>query len=434
MVAMFSLSLFVNNLNSELFDGFSRYAESYPFLRKLCPGYIQKSVTFVPRKPKNLNEQNMSLKCGIIGIANVGKSTLFNCMSNTKVETTSFAFTSNKSNIGIVDVPDPRLYNLENFQATDKIIPATVEIVDIPGLAKGANKGEGVGNQFLSDIRNTDALIHVLRCFDDENLPHIEGSVNPVRDIETINLELQVKDLESVEKKITRLEKLAKVGDKDAKKGIEVLQVYKDHLENFQNASTAPVSEADQKYIEDLFLLTVKPVLFVCNVDDASATTGNKYVDEVKQFLASEAEGTATGDTASTGPEVLVLAGKLEEEIAELDPEDRAEFLSDAGLTEPGVNKLVRSAYSMLNLMSFFTVGPKEIRAWTIKKGMTAPQAAGAIHSDLERGFIRAEVMKYDDFVTLGSEQACKVAGKLAVEGKNYVVGDGDILHIRFNV
>ncbi len=400
----------------------------------------------------------MSLKCGIIGIANVGKSTLFNCMSNTKVETTSFAFTSNKSNIGIVDVPDPRLYNLENFQETDKIIPATVEIVDIPGLAKGANKGEGVGNQFLSDIRNTDALIHVLRCFDDENLPHIEGSVDPVRDIETINLELQVKDLESVEKKITRLEKLAKVGDKDAKKGIEVLQVYKDHLENFQNASTAPVSASDQKYIDDLFLLTVKPVLYVCNVDDASATTGNQYVDAVKEYLQSEeggaaAEGAAaagkattgsatTGNTGSsndpattnTGPEVLVLAAKLEEEIAELDPEDREEFLSDAGLTEPGVNKLVRSAYSMLNLMSFFTVGPKEIRAWTIKRGMTAPQAAGAIHSDLERGFIRAEVMKYNDFVALGSEQACKVAGKLAVEGKNYVVGDGDILHIRFNV
>lgn len=364
----------------------------------------------------------MALKCGIIGIANVGKSTLFNCMSNTKVETTSFAFTSNKSNIGTVDVPDPRLYNLENFQETEKVIPATVEIVDIPGLARGANKGEGVGNQFLSDIRNTDALIHVLRCFDDENLPHIEGSVNPVRDIETINLELQVKDLESVEKKIQRLEKLAKVGDKDAKKGIEVLGIYKDHLENFRNASTAPVNESDKKYIEDLFLLTVKPVMFVCNVDDASATSGNQYVSEVKEFLKEE------------GSEVLVLAAKLEAEIAELDEEDRAEFLSDAGLEEPGVSKLIRSAYSMLNLMSFFTIGPKEIRAWTIKKGMTAPNAAGAIHSDLERGFIRAEVMKYADFIELGSEQACKEKGKLFVEGKNYVVGDGDILHIRFNV
>lgn len=364
----------------------------------------------------------MALKCGIIGIANVGKSTLFNCMSNTKVETSSFAFTSNKSNIGVVDVPDPRLYNLENFQPTEKIIPATVEIVDIPGLAKGANKGEGVGNQFLTDIRNTDALIHVLRCFDDENLPHIEGSVNPVRDIETINLELQVKDLESVEKKITRLEKLVKTGDKDAKKGIEVLQVYREHLENFQNASTAPVAASDRKYIEDMFLLTDKPVMYVCNVDDASATSGNKYVSDVKAFLKEE------------DPQILVLAGKLEAEISELDEEDRSEFLSDAGLDEPGVAKLVRLAYSMLNLQSFFTVGPKENRAWTIKKGMTAQQAAGAIHSDLERGFIRAEVMKYDDFVTLGSEHACKEAGKLGVEGKNYIVGDGDILHIRFNV
>ncbi len=364
----------------------------------------------------------MALKCGIIGIANVGKSTLFNCMSNTKVETTSFAFTSNKSNIGTVDVPDPRLYNLENFQATEKIIPATVEIVDIPGLAKGANKGEGVGNQFLSDIRNTDALIHVLRCFDDENLPHIEGSVDPVRDIETINLELQVKDLESVEKKIVRLEKLAKVGDKDARHGVEVLNIYKDHLENFENAATAPVADADKKYIDDLFLLTVKPIMYVCNVDDASAIDGNEYVTKVREFLAG------------TESEILVIAAKLEAEISELDPDDRTEFLSDAGLDEPGVNKLIRSAYSMLNLMSFFTVGPKEIRAWTIRRGMTAPQAAGVIHSDLERGFIRAEVMKYNDFITLGSENACKVAGKLAVEGKNYVVQDGDILHIRFNV
>lgn len=364
----------------------------------------------------------MALKCGIIGIANVGKSTLFNCMSNTKVETTSFAFTSNKSNIGIVDVPDPRLTNLENFQSTEKIIPATVEIVDIPGLTKGANRGEGVGNQFLSDIRNTDALIHVLRCFDDENLPHIEGSVNPVRDIETINLELQVKDLESVEKKIERLNKLAKVGDKDAKKGVEILTMYKDHLENFQNASTLDISENDKKYIEDLFLLTAKPVMFICNVDDASATNGNDYVSQVKEYLKDGKD------------EILIIAAKLEAEISELDEEDRKEFLADAGLEEPGVGKLIRSAYSMLNLMSFFTIGPKENRAWTIRKGMTAPQAAGVIHSDLERGFIRAEVMKYNDFIELGSEHACKQAGKLAIEGKNYIVGDGDILHIRFNV
>ncbi len=364
----------------------------------------------------------MALQCGIIGIANVGKSTLFNCMSSTKVETSSFAFTSNKSNIGVVDVPDPRLYRLEEFQATEKTIPATVGIVDIPGLAKGANKGEGVGNQFLADIRSSDALIHVLRCFDDEELSHIEGSVDPVRDIETINLELQVKDLESVEKKIIRLGKLMKTGDKDAKRGVEVLETYRDTLENFQNASSAAVAENDTKYIDDLSLLTVKPVLFVCNVEDEAAVNGNEYVKKVKDFLKDE------------NAEILVLAARLEADIAELDKGDRKDFLEDAGLEEPGVGKLVRSAYSLLNLMSFFTVGPKENRAWTIRKGMTAPKAAGVIHSDLERGFIRAEVIKYDDFVSLGSENACKEAGKLGVEGKNYVVGDGDILHIRFNV
>ncbi len=365
----------------------------------------------------------MALKCGIIGVANVGKSTLFNCMSNTKVETSSFAFTSSKSNIGIVNVPDPRLYNLENFQPTEKIIPATVEIVDIPGLTKGANQGEGVGNKFLSDIRNTDALIQVIRCFDDEQLPHIDGSVNPVRDIETINLELQVKDLESVEKKMERLAKIAKTGDKDARRGIEVLEQYKAHLEDFQNARSLEMSDSDRKHIEDLFLLTSKPVMFVCNVEDEAAIPGNAYVDQVKEYLAGEEA------------EILVLAARLESEIAELeDVEDRKEFLADAGLEEPGVSKLIRLAYSMLNLVSFFTVGPKENRAWTIHKGALAPEAAGSIHSDLQRGFIRAEVMKYEDFITLGSEQACKDKGKLSVEGKNYVVKEADILHIRFNV
>ena len=365
----------------------------------------------------------MALQCGIIGVANVGKSTLFNCMSETKVETTSFAFTSSSSNVGIINVPDPRLYNLENFQKTEKIIPATVEIVDIPGLTRGANKGEGVGNKFLSDIRNTDALIHVLRCFDDDNLPHIDGSVDPVRDIETINLELQVKDLESVEKKIERFQKLVKTGDKDARQGIEVLQKVKERLENFENARDMELPEQEQKYIDDLFLLTIKPVLYVCNVDDDSAVTGNHYVEKVKDLLKDQEA------------DILVLAARLESEISELeDEDDRKEFLADAGLEEPGVNKLIRSAYALLDLMSFFTVGPKEIRAWTIRKGMTAPQAAGVIHSDLERGFIRAEVMKYTDFISLGSEQACKEKGKLHVEGKNYVVKDADILHIRFNV
>ncbi len=365
----------------------------------------------------------MGLQCGIIGITNVGKTTLFNCISNTKGETTSFAFSTNKSNVGIVTVPDARLYELEKYQATERIVPATVEIVDIPGLTRGANQGEGVGNKFLADIRNTDALIHVLRCFDDENLAHVDGSVDPVRDIETIDLELQIKDLESVEKKIQRLEKLVKVGDKEAKNGLDTLLKVKAHLENFSNIRDMNLTEPEIKHISDLFLLTVKPVLYVCNVDEASAIGGNAYVEKVKQALAGKAN------------EVLITAAKLEAEIAELDnADDRKAFLEDAGLTEPGVNKLVRMAYDLLNLQSFFTVGPKEIRAWTIKKGMSAPQAAGVIHSDLERGFIRAEVMKYKDFIELGSEHECKLKGKLYVEGKNYIVEDGDILHIRFNV
>ncbi|MCD4832237.1 MAG: redox-regulated ATPase YchF [Bacteroidales bacterium] len=365
----------------------------------------------------------MSLQCGIIGITNVGKSTLFNCMSNAKVETTNFAFSTNKSNIGIVNVPDNRLSELEKLQPTEKLIPATVEIVDIPGLTKGANQGEGVGNKFLGDIRNTDALIHVLRCFDDENLSHVDGSIDPVRDIETIDFELQIKDLESVEKKIQRYEKLVKIGDKDAKHGVEVLNGFKGHLESMQNVRDYQISDTDKKHIDDIFLLTAKPVIYVCNVDDTSAISGNAYVDKVKEALKNR------------NAEILVIAGKLEAEIADLeDVEDRNEFLADAGLTEPGVNRLICGAYSSLNLMSFFTVGPKEIRAWTIKKGMNAPQAAGAIHSDLERGFIRAEVMKYDDFVTIGSETKVKEAGKFHVEGKNYIVDDGDILHIRFNV
>jgi GTP-binding protein YchF len=365
----------------------------------------------------------MALQCGIIGITNIGKTTIFNCISNTKVETNAFAFSATKSNIGVVQVPDRRLYELEKHQVTDRIVHTTVEIVDIPGLARGANKGEGVGNKFLADIRNTDALIHVLRCFDDESLPHIDGSIDPVRDLETVDLELQVKDLESVEKKIQRLEKLIKSGDKDAKHGIDVLSRFKDHFEGFNNARTMPLKDEEKKYIDDLFLLTMKPVIFVCNVDEKSALTGNSYVERVKKFLKGK------------DAEILIIAGKTEAEIAELEnEEDRKAFLKDAGLDEPGVDKLVRAAYRMLNLQTFFTVGPMEIRAWTIKKGMTAPLAAGVIHSDLERGFIRAEVMKYDDFIVLGSEHACKEAGKFFIEGKNYIVEDGDIIHIRFNV
>jgi hypothetical protein len=364
----------------------------------------------------------MSLQCGIIGIANVGKSTIFNCMSATKAEASGFSF-SNKTNLSIINVPDSRLYELEKYQPTERIVHTTVEIVDIPGLTKSSGRSDKGANQFLSEIRNCDALIHVLRCFDDENLAHVDGSVNPIRDIETVNLELQIKDLESVEKKIQRLEKVLKSGDKDAKKGIEVLTVYKDHLESFQNASTAPVNDDDKRFIADLFLLSTKQIIYVCNVDEASAVNGNKYVEQVKNFLKNEKT------------EILVIAGAMEADIAELETaEDRMAFLKDVGLQEPGVDKLIRAAYSLLNLETFFTVGPKEIRAWTIKQGATAPQAAGVIHSDLERGFIRAEVMKYKDFVTLGSEHACKEKGKLSIEGKNYIVHDGDILHIRFNV
>jgi len=365
----------------------------------------------------------MALQCGILGITNVGKTTIFNCISNTKGETNAFAFSATKSNIGLVQVPDPRLYELEKHQVTDRIVNTTVEIVDIPGLTRGSNKGEGVGNKFLGDIRNTDALIHVLRCFDNDALPHIDGSVDPVRDMDTIDFELQVKDMESVEKKLQRLEKLVRAGDKDAKHGIEVLIKYRNHIGNFNNARSLNVKPEEKKHVDDLFLLTMKPVMYVCNVDEKSAITGNKYVESVKEALKGR------------NAEILVIAGAVEAEIAELESvEDRLAFLKDAGLEEPGVDKMVRAAYKMLNLQTFFTVGPMEIRAWTIKKEMTAPQAAGVIHSDLERGFIRAEVMKYHDFITLGSEHACKEAGKFYIEGKTYVVEDGDILHIRFNV
>ncbi len=365
----------------------------------------------------------MALQCGIIGITNVGKTTIFNCISNTRGETNAFAFSATKSNIGVIQVPDPRLYELEKHQVTEKIVHTTMEIVDIPGLARGSNKGEGVGNKFLGDIRNTDALIHVLRCFDDDALPHVDGSVDPVRDLETVDFELQVKDLESVEKKLQRLEKLVRAGDKDAKQGIEVLTGYRDHIGNFNNARTLEIRNEDKKHVDDLFLLTMKPVMFVCNVDGKSAVAGNKYVDSVLEHLKGK------------DAEIIIIAGAVEAEIAELESrDDRLAFLQDAGLDEPGVDKMVRAAYKMLNLQTFFTVGPKEIRAWTIKKGMNAPQASGVIHSDLERGFIRAEVMKYRDFIKLGSEHACKEAGKFNIEGKNYVVDDGDILHIRFNV
>lgn len=365
----------------------------------------------------------MALNCGIIGITNTGKTTIFNCMSNTKAEASSFAFSATKSNIGMVEVPDLRLNELNKYVNSSRIIPATVEIVDLPGLAKGASQGEGVGNKFLADIQQMDALIHVLRCFEDPQLPHIEGSIDPVRDMEIVDFELQVRDLDLVERKIQRVEKLLKVGDKDAKKVMEALLVYKNHLENFGNARSVPLDEEDRKHVQELQLLTAKPMMFVCNVNESAAGSGNNYTEAVAKALEGK------------NAEMLIIAGKLEAEISELEEEeDRAAFLVDAGLTEPGVNKLVRSAYKMLNLQSFFTAGPKELRAWTIKQGTSAPQAAGVIHSDLERGFIRAEVIKYEDYITYKSEQAVKDAGKFKVEGKNYIVEDGDLLHIRFNV
>ena len=365
----------------------------------------------------------MGLKCGIVGLTNSGKTTMFNCISNTKAAVTDFAYSTNNSNIGVCPVPDERLANIDTFIKADKLIYATLDVVDIPGLAKGASQGEGIGNSFLADVRLCDALIHVLRCFDNENLPHVEGSVDPVRDIEIVDFELQVKDLEQINKKMLKVEKAMKAGEKTAKHDYEVLQKYKAHLENFQNVRTMEATPEEKAVVSDMMLLTEKPMMFVCNVNDDDAVNGNAYVDSVREYLKDK------------DAEMLVIAAKIEAEIAELESaEDRAEFLRDAGLNEPGVNKVIHAAYKMLNLISFFTVGGKENRAWTIRKGMLAPQAAGVIHSDLERGFIRAEVIKYADLVQLGSELKCKEAGKLAVEGKNYEVQDGDILHIRFNV
>ncbi len=356
----------------------------------------------------------MALNCGIIGLSNTGKTTIFNCISNTKAE---IGFAS-KSNIGMCEVIDERLKLIDDISHSKRIVPATVEIVDLPGLSKG---GQGVGNKLLAEVQTMDALIHVLRCFEDPNIPHSENSIDPVRDMELVDLELQVRDLDLVTRKMQRVEKLLKNGEKDNKRCYEVLAVYKEVLENMGNARDAKVDEEDRKYVQDLQLLTAKPLIFVCNVDDASATTGNKYSDAVKAALKK-------------GQDMLVIAGKLEAEIAELDADDRLMFMEDAGLKEPGVNKLVRTAYHTLNLHSFFTTGPDETRAWTIHVGDTAPVAAGAIHSDLQRGFIRAEVMSTDDFLKYGSEAAVKEAGKFRIEGKTYVVQDGDILNIRFNV
>jgi GTP-binding protein YchF len=366
----------------------------------------------------------MALNCGIVGLPNVGKTTLFNCVSKTKAETSNFAFSASKSNVGMVNVPDERLFEIAKLIKPANTVPATVNLVDLPGLAKGASQGEGVGNSFLADVQKSSALIHVIRCFDDPLLPHVEGSIDPVRDKEVIDLELQVRDLDLIERKILRCEKLVKAGDKDAKTAITFLNRIKENLENFTNVRDVEMTEQEEEmFLQDLFLLTIKPVIYVCNVDDASAVSGNAYSEKFLETVKNEKT------------EVIIVAGRLEEEIAELEnDDDRQLFLSDAGLTEPGVNRLIRSAYKLLNLSSFFTAGPKEVRAWTIKHGMNAQQAAGVIHSDIERGFIRAETMTYDDLMHYKTEQAVKEAGKFRLEGKKYTVQDGDVLHFRFNV
>ena len=365
----------------------------------------------------------MALKCGIVGLPNVGKSTLFNCLSNAKAQSANFPFCTIEPNVGVITVPDVRLNKLAELVQPQAVQPTTVEIVDIAGLVKGASKGEGLGNKFLANIRETDAVLHVLRCFDDGNVVHVDGLVDPLRDKEVIDMELQLKDLESVEARMQKVKKAAGTGDKDAQKLLALYTRLHEALSSGISARAVDVDEAELPALHDLQLLTAKPVLYVCNVDEGSVVTGNEYVERVRAMAAAE------------GAEVMVIGAAIEADIAELeDPAERKEFLEDLGLEEPGVAKLIRAAYGLLNLQTYFTAGVKEVRAWTIKRGFTAPQAAGVIHTDFQKGFIRAEVIAYEDFVQLGSENAVKEAGKLKVEGKEYLVQDGDVMHFRFNV
>ena len=367
----------------------------------------------------------MSLKCGIVGLPNVGKSTLFNCLSSAKAQAANFPFCTIEPNVGVITVPDERLTRLAELVHPGRIVPATCEIVDIAGLVKGASKGEGLGNKFLGNIRETDAIIHVLRCFDDDNIVREGGAVvDPVADKEIIDTELQLKDLETIEGQMAKVQKTAAAGNKDAKVLLGVLEAYKDVLDKGQNArSVSFESKEEQKMAHDLFLLTAKPVLYVCNVDEQSAKDGNDYSKKIEQIAAEE------------GAEAMIIAAKTEEDIASLDTyEDKMMFLEELGLEESGVNRLIKKAYSLLNLETFITAGEMEVKAWTYRKGWKAPQCAGVIHTDFEKGFIRAEVIKYDDYIRYGSEAAVKEAGKMGIEGKDYVVQDGDIMHFRFNV